>query len=1079
MRHRPLAGLLVALATLAVLAPVPAQAQYFGRNKVQYKSFDFRIIKTEHFDVYYYPEEREAALDAARMVERAYARISRLLQHEFEERKPLIVYASHSDFQQTNTTYGFIDESTGGFTDIKDRMVLPFTGSYEDFERVLVHELVHAFQYDIIFRRTAGTDVSPFGFRPTLWFMEGMAEYLTLGQVDAFTEGWLRDAVLSGYIRDIEEMSRRDDYLSYRFGQALWAYVGGKWGDEVVGILMQKAPRVGIPRAFESTLGITLGELSQEWMTSLRQKYLAQVTEHDRADRIAQRLTRHDQLEDPWYFAPAISPDGRWMTILTQEDGFLFDLWLADAHTGELEQRLVKGSADADFHSLRYLDWSASFSPDGRRLAYGLESEGKHVLVIYDLEKRKETKRLDFGMDGVWSPSWSPDGQRIAFAGSRGGISDLYITTVDGQLRRLTDDRHADLFPSWSPDGRAIAFSTDRGAGTSFERLTFSDLQVALYHLDDGRIELVAPHEGADQFNPVWAPDSRSLVWASDRSGISNLYLYDFDRRELSRITDLLTGVTSVTYGTPTLTWARNDPRLLFVHFEGAGYNVYAVDDPRLLERRALEDEAPAPPVVARAEPAPVQKIDTISLGLPAGASETVASTSYYREGNAFRPSNDAPPAPAETTGPLSVLALLDSATLSLPDTTDFVHEDYGVHFTPDVVGRPTIGASVGGYYGNGLYGGSYIFLSDILGDHNIMLSGSVNGSFSDANVLAGYWFLKRRANLGVVVQQTPLYRYYGRGDPFPQNGELEVADVFLRDLVRSASGMLSYPLSSFKRIELGAAAAYFRRDILYRGFNVDRQRRLDEDRTIGSLWYAQPSASLVFDNSLFGWTGPVAGRRYRAQVGQYYGDFEFTEGLLDFRNYMNFKQKVVLATRLLTLYRTGEDAHRFAQYWGGSYFLRGYDGDSFEVRGEECELGRETALYGCAVRDQLIGSSAAILNMELRFPIITELQIGFLGSFPPVDAVLFFDGGLAFDDRLCSLPEPEDIDGCGNPRDVSIVWDRKAGEDPMLVREPLFSTGFGLRFNVYYTVLRLDYAFPLSRLDRSGVFSVSFGPSF
>src|SRR2546430_5317625 len=82
----------------------PLVAQYFGQNKVQYQAFDFRIIQTEHFEIYYYPAERTAALDAARMAERWYARLSRILHHQFQGRKPIILYASQSDFQQTNTT---------------------------------------------------------------------------------------------------------------------------------------------------------------------------------------------------------------------------------------------------------------------------------------------------------------------------------------------------------------------------------------------------------------------------------------------------------------------------------------------------------------------------------------------------------------------------------------------------------------------------------------------------------------------------------------------------------------------------------------------------------------------------------------------------------------------------------------------------------------------------------------------------------------------------------------------------------------------------------------------------------------
>src|SRR5690606_9012791 len=295
MMHRLL--LVSVLAVLAtVLAPADASAQYFGRNKVQYRAFDFQIISTEHFDVYFYEEEREAALDAARMAERAYARLSRLLQHEFKEKKPIILYASHAEFQQTNTYPYAIEEGMGAFAEAqKGRVVIPFIGSYAEFDHVLRHELVHAFQYDIMFKNAALDNVNPFSISLPLWFIEGMAEYLSIGHIDAITAAWLRDAVLSGYFRTIGEMNRRNDYLSYRFGQALWAYIGSKWGDEVIGLLLNRATRVGLSRAFETTLGVSLAELSQEWATAVRSTYLPQIAEFDRPETFARPLLRHEK----------------------------------------------------------------------------------------------------------------------------------------------------------------------------------------------------------------------------------------------------------------------------------------------------------------------------------------------------------------------------------------------------------------------------------------------------------------------------------------------------------------------------------------------------------------------------------------------------------------------------------------------------------------------------------------------------------------------------------------------------------------------------------------------------------------
>jgi hypothetical protein len=434
------------------------------------------------------------------------------------------------------------------------------------------------------------------------------------------------------------------------------------------------------------------------------------------------------------------------------------------------------------------------------------------------------------------------------------------------------------------------------------------------------------------------------------------------------------------------------------------------------------------------------------------------------------------------------VIALLDSAALALPDTTAFELRDYKVKLTPDVIGRPSIGAEVGGYYGNGVYGGSYISLSDMLGNHNMMLSGSINGSLSDASFFGAYTFLKRRTNLSAALWQVPLYRYLGGGFfPLDIGGEQRevAANIFLRDVIRGGQVGLSYPFSTFRRIELNLTGVNYQSDILYRGLDLLSGQPIEIDQSTNGFSYVQPELAMVFDNSLFGWTGPIVGRRYRVQVSRTIGDIQFNEALVDFRNYMNWKQRVVFATRLVGLTRFGGQAERFGLFWGSPYYIRGYDYNSFRPTSDECEdsrqWGEETSLSRCPVRDQLVGASAAFINAELRVPVITELQIGFLGSFPPVDAVAFFDGGVAWDGRVCALVDYSRADNCaaGASREVRVTWDRKAGEDPFLVREPLFSYGVGLRVNVFYTVIRVDYAMPLNRADRSGMFSFSFGPSF
>ena len=234
----------IVLALLALIcgSASTAQAQYFGQNKVQYDKFDFKVKKTDHFDIYYYPEEEQAVDLAARMAERWYARLSRVLRHELSSRQPIILYAAHPHFQQTNALSGEIGEGTGGVTEsFKRRVILPFAGGLAETDHVLGHELVHAFQYDISSSEDAeGRPAAPGIAALPLWFIEGMAEYLSLGPVDANTAMWVRDASSREKMPTIDKLDD-PDFFPYRYGHAFWAYVAGRWGDSAVGDMLRAA----------------------------------------------------------------------------------------------------------------------------------------------------------------------------------------------------------------------------------------------------------------------------------------------------------------------------------------------------------------------------------------------------------------------------------------------------------------------------------------------------------------------------------------------------------------------------------------------------------------------------------------------------------------------------------------------------------------------------------------------------------------------------------------------------------------------------------------------------------------------
>ncbi len=1075
-------GLMVGTALLVTAQG--AAGQYFGQNKVQYRSFNFQSIQTEHFDIYYYPDERGGALDAARMAERAYARLSRILHHNFQSRKPIILYASQSDFQQTNVVDAS-GEGLGGVTEFfKHRAVLPFTGSYAEFEHVLQHEMVHQFQYDVYSRGRPGAGVQTLvAVNPPLWFMEGMAEYLSLGPINPETSMWLRDAALEGHLPSIEEMTTDPYIFPYRYGHALWAYIGEKWGDEVIGEILQSSATSGLDAAFKRALGRSLEDLSNDWRDAIQTTFLPQLGDHYRARRIAQPTLTQRHSRGRIFLAPALTPDGKDIAYFGDQGGFFIDLWLADAETGRVKRRLVKSTQNNNYESLRFINSAGAFSPDGRYFAIAAKRKDRDDLVILDVKRGREDRRIQVGLSGLQTPQWSPDGTQLVFTGFSNGFTDLFIINRNGTgLRRLTNDKFADLHPAWSPDGKTIAFVTDRGGETDFDLLRFGNLRIALLHLETGAIQMLGNMDVGKNINPVWAPDGRSLAFVSDRTGIANVFLYDLADGQIYQLTNMFTGVQGITPLSPVLTWAPQADRMAFVYYEDGQYSVYSLENPRSLRRGPYRGPTTQPVVtLLQAEErdtivqAPRPALVALG-GTGAGSASNLPTfstgVSIYRSTTGFRPS--ALPQPAESSAaprPLTVRALLDSATLSLPDTNEFTFRPYKVRFTADYVVRPTVGYQRDNF-GRGVFGGTAIALSDILGNHSVVFAGSINGRISEAQFLGLYVNQSHRLNWAGGFSQDPLYFYGGSDwtrieDPrHPGVGDsLEVFSTRIRRFViRDAFAESSYPFSRFNRIELGLHAVNISEATLDLQTLYDASGPFDQRLVQGggpSATFVQPSIAHVHDNTLFGYVGPFAGSRSRFSVSPAFGSWQFTAGLIDYRRYLFFRP-FTIAVRGLMFGRFGRDADRFPVFLGSTELIRGYTAGSF--RNHECVANpKTTSQTGCAELDQLIGSKIAVGNVELRFPLTRSLVLGFLPlGFPPIEGAFFYDIGMAWDDAS------------------TVKWHRQVGDDPVLVRTPLRSWGGSIRANVFgLLIMRLDYTKPIDRPLKHSYWTISLGPTF
>ena len=1013
MRSRAIAVLAL---LLLVCTAVPSAAQYFGRNKVQYENFDFKVLTTEHFDIYYYPEEEAAVRLAARMAERWYARLSKLLNHELRGRQPLILYAAHPHFQQTNII-GDIGEGTGGVTEgNRRRVILPFAGGLAETDHVLGHELVHAFQYDMASQTdVGGRPVGPGLQALPLWFIEGMAEYLSLGPIDSNTAMWVREAASRDAMPTIDKLDD-PDYFPYRYGHAFWAYVAGRWGDRVVGDLLRgTGPDGNIEAAIGAILGMEDEQLSAEWHEATKRSFAAVYETARPASSFGRMVISREQGGGDINVTPAISPDGTRMVFLSEKSMFSIDMYVADVASGRIIRKLVETTSDPHFDSLQFLSSAGDWAPDNRRFVFAALRAGQPVLTIVDTRNGRREGEFEFkDLGEIYNPAWSPDGRQVAFSALSGGVLDLFVYSLESkQLQQITNDPFADLDPEWSPDGRDLIFVTDRFS-SNLESLAFGNYRIGAIAPSGGRVREYAGFATGRNSNPEFGADG-ALYFVATPDGIPNVYRLQNPSRggTATRVTNIVSGVAGITPLTPALSAASAANTLVFTVFENDHYNIYATEASRAATVGALAAD--------------------------------------MRNYSILPPDNRRPD---------EVVQLLQSSSAGLPQPTPYESTDYKATLSLEGISQPTVGIGAD-RFGTYAAGGISMLFTDILSDHMIGATVQSTSRIEETGAQAVYLNRKSRWNWGVVLEHLP----YVTGSYAQGLGEVDGQSAIVQQQVRvtqlnsGASALAQYPFSRVQRFEVSAGVRRIGFDAVVQtdffspvtGQLFD-QREQDLPRP-DAINMGEATAALVYDSSIFGATSPLVGRRYRFEYSQLAGSLTYGGLLADYRRYFMPARPFTFVLRGMHYGRYGsgaEDTRLTPLFLGYQGLVRGYDFGSFDAN--ECE---SVDLMACPAFDRLNGSRVAIANAELRFPLLGLFsRRNFYGPFP-IEMALFADAGMAW----TSSDKPR---FAGGERD----WVRSAG--------------VALRVNVLgFAIAEFDYVRPLDRSRRGWLWQFGLTPGF
>jgi hypothetical protein len=594
---------ILALLAVALLLASPAGAQYFGKNKVRYDTFDWKVYPTPHFRISFYDRVEPSLPKVASFAESAYDHLARRFNYQIQDPVPLLAFATHAEFEQTNVISDFIPEGVGAFAvPARNRMVLPVDLPDADLEQLITHELTHIFQYEILFQSKLSKAITS---SPPQWFMEGMASFMAQDE-DSKAQAVMRDAVLSDRVPSVA--SNVSGYFSYRFGNKVFTFVESEWGldglrDFIFEFRNSLGGRVNKPikRAFD----LDVEEFDARFRSWLRQYY--QQAEVERGDpREFGPVFRVQEESGSVETSPAASPSGDLIAAFStyKQD---VDVVLLGVPNRTLYRNLTHGNTT----EYQYVVAQAltvgpdrgrdlAISPDGNQVAVFARKERGRVLLLLDAIKGGITTEYPIAVDQAMSPAFSPDGASLAFHAFAGGRADIYILDLaSGQVRNFTDDAAYDAAPTYSPDGTFLVYTSQSSEDAKL-------YEASLANPKQRRQLTFGP--GADE-GAAFSNDGKRLYFASDRDGgVFDIYGLNLENRALVRLTKV---IGSALAPVPLVT--RDGERVVYQAYTKGRYYLYLTDPAQ--GKPAGTEEAPAevlerqpyvPPVTVTIDPAKV-----------------------------------------------------------------------------------------------------------------------------------------------------------------------------------------------------------------------------------------------------------------------------------------------------------------------------------------------------------------------------------------------------------------------------------------------------------------------------------------
>ena len=870
----PIAAALAVLTLATSVAAQTAYIPYHGKNQVRYDRFEWWTYETDHFVIYYYPEIEPHLERMAGYAESAYQHVSSELKYDLAHKVPLILFQTSSEFQQQNVVPGAAQEGVGAFAEpVRQRIVMPMDEPHDLLYRLIVHELTHQFEYDMIptslVRRTV-----------PLWVNEGLSDYLT-GRWSSQDLMSIRDAAIADIIPKMTKLdgpSELGGRMVYNLGHAVFEFIESRWGKEGIRqylFNLRKAVIGGGEEAYQETFQLSADDFDQQFDKYLKDRFKPFRDKERPADYGRNLAPDPERTRYRGAYSIEPSPAGELFAVASGNSSDReMDILLVSAKDGKILENLTSGfDQDLGFEYLvtpggqsrwvtvPWMSWS------GNTLAYFVRAEKSRTLIMQNVTTKRIEQRFEMRMvDDPESPDISPDGRRVAFAAQQGGTGDIFIVDlVSREVTNVTKDEFADSAPTWSPDGRSLIYRARISQNEKLFRLDLESgrkTQLTFGTHDDGTAKfmdadtIVFASTATDPTNPIDPEVARN-------GDVFNIWTLSLKTGELRQYTDAVGGNLYAV----VVNDAGEQTRIGFVSYYKANYELH------MLERRE-----------------PISRAASADFGEPGAVIPFQA--------------------------PLSHTLIADNK------------KKKGTFEKLFLDGRPPV--NVGVTSGGDVFGGSSVTFSDVLGDQQFSLYAA---SISQYRTLSfSYLNLAHRFNYAVqAFSQTSFF--YGNLQNILYDGSFIVdRDLALSTrTIRGGTIFGIWPFNRYRRVELFGGFMQYSED-----FNdpslADASNQFQEDQFGRTLYrngnFVPLGVNFVEETTVFREFGPLAGRTMRIayEYAPKLGDSTLSRQTIDadVRHYVRLGSSGLLALRARG-FRSWGDAPDFL-YFGGNSEMHGYE---------------------------------------------------------------------------------------------------------------------------------------------------------